>query len=95
MSMSDAHMLIDVRTTVRIDDDLYRQIKQRAANENRTVAAVLEDAVRIGMDSGPSDRQLVSSFTVVGGSTEAQRFERSNREWHDLLDDEAPIDRRR
>jgi plasmid stability protein len=41
--------MLSVRTTVRIDDDLYRCVKARAATEGRTVAAVLEDAVRIGM----------------------------------------------
>jgi plasmid stability protein len=38
-----------VRTTVRLDDDLYREVKARAAREGRTVASVLEDAVRVGM----------------------------------------------
>ncbi len=50
MPQPDAKVL-SVRTTVRIDDDLYRRVKARAAIEGRTVAAVLEDAVRIGMTS--------------------------------------------
>lgn len=41
--------MLRMRTTVRIDDDLYRRVKLRAAAEGRTVAAVLEDAVRVGM----------------------------------------------
>jgi hypothetical protein len=41
--------MLDVRTTVRLDDDLYREVKSRAAQEGRTVASVLEDAVRVGM----------------------------------------------
>ncbi|MBU9762462.1 CopG family transcriptional regulator [Mycobacterium sp. TNTM28] len=39
-----------MRTTVRIDDDLYREVKTRAARSGRTVAAVLEDAVRRGLE---------------------------------------------
>lgn len=39
-----------MRTTIRIDDDLYREVKARAARSGRTVAAVLEDAVRRGLD---------------------------------------------
>jgi hypothetical protein len=39
-----------VRTTIRIDDDLYREVKERAARAGRTVAAVLEDAVRRGLN---------------------------------------------
>jgi hypothetical protein len=37
-----------VRTTIRIDDDLYRQVKAKTARRVRTVAAVLDDAVRAG-----------------------------------------------
>ncbi|PXX03231.1 ribbon-helix-helix domain-containing protein [Mycolicibacterium moriokaense] len=39
-----------MRTTIRIDDALYRAVKAKAARSGRTVAAVLEDAVRRGLD---------------------------------------------
>lgn len=48
-SLADAKMPA-MRTTIRIDDDLYRAVKERAARSGRTVASVLEDAVRAGMD---------------------------------------------
>ncbi|MEO7837544.1 MAG: ribbon-helix-helix protein, CopG family, partial [Acidimicrobiales bacterium] len=35
-----------MRTTIRIDDALYRQVKARSAAAGRTVASVIEDAVR-------------------------------------------------
>lgn len=35
-----------MRTTIRISDDLYRDVKALAARSGRTIAAVLEDAVR-------------------------------------------------
>ena len=38
-----------MRTTIRIDDELYREVKVKAAQSERTVAAVLEDAVRNGL----------------------------------------------
>lgn len=38
-----------MRTTIRIDDELYREVKVKAAHSERTVAAVLEDAVRKGL----------------------------------------------
>jgi predicted DNA-binding protein len=41
-----------VRTTIRIDDDLYREVKAMAARSGRTVASVLEDAVRRGLHAG-------------------------------------------
>jgi plasmid stability protein len=52
-----------MRTTVRIDDDLYRRVKLRAAVEGRTVAAVLEDAVRVGMTTPAS--AVATSFVLV------------------------------
>lgn len=38
-----------MRTTIRIDDDLYREVKAKAARSGRTIASVLEDAVRVGL----------------------------------------------
>ena len=51
-----------MRTTIRIDDELYRQVKAMAARSGRTVAAVLEDAVRRGLspsESRPAGRYVV------------------------------------
>ena len=51
-----------MRTTIRIDDALYREVKERAARSGRTVAAVLEDAVRRGLS--PVDDVTRSRFAV-------------------------------
>ncbi len=45
-----------MRTTIRIDDELYRSVKERAARSGRTVASVLEDAVRIGLAEPKAER---------------------------------------
>jgi len=39
-------MLICMRTTLNLNDDLVRQAKQRAAAEDRTLTSVIEDALR-------------------------------------------------
>lgn len=39
-------MLICMRTTLNLNDDLVRQAKQRAAAEDRTLTTVIEDALR-------------------------------------------------
>jgi hypothetical protein len=39
-----------MRTTIRIDDALYRRAKSRAAEQGRTVSEVIEDAVRSGLE---------------------------------------------
>jgi plasmid stability protein len=51
-----------MRTTIRIDDELYREVKARAARSGRTVAAVLEDAVRRGL--APSERRAGGRYRV-------------------------------
>lgn len=35
-----------MRTTIRIDDALYREVKAQAARDGRTVGDVIEDALR-------------------------------------------------
>ncbi len=39
-------MLLCMRTTIRIDDRLFAELKKLAAVEGRTLAAVIEDALR-------------------------------------------------
>jgi plasmid stability protein len=51
-----------VRTTIRIDDELYRLVKAKAARSGRTVAAVLEDAVRRGLN--PPEQPRGSRYEV-------------------------------
>jgi hypothetical protein len=51
-----------VRTTIRIDDQLYRELKASAARSGRTVAAVLEDAVRRGLRTDKP--QLMPRYVV-------------------------------
>jgi plasmid stability protein len=51
-----------MRTTIRIDDDLYRDVKEKAARSGRTVAAVLEDAVRRGLIS--SEQRAARPYAV-------------------------------
>jgi Arc/MetJ family transcription regulator len=82
-----------VRTTVRIDDELYRRVKQRAASERRTVAAVLEDAVRVGMtarESNGADR-FVLVATGEGGLQPGVELS-SNAALREILDEGLDID---
>lgn len=58
-----------MRTTLNIDDDLYRRAKQEAARAGTTVSALLEEALRARLlrDDAPSDGEPVR-LTTVGGS---------------------------
>jgi hypothetical protein len=42
-------MNIHMRTTLVIDDALFRELKRRAAEQNRTLSDVTQDALRRGL----------------------------------------------
>jgi hypothetical protein len=50
-------MLLCMRTTLQIDDDLYRAAKTAAAESGRTLASIVEDALRLALyaKSGPQE----------------------------------------
>lgn len=82
-----------MRTTIRIDDDLYRAIKERAARTGRTVAAVLEDAVRIGLEPPQRVERLPYSVRASGGGGLRPGIDlSSNSSVYDSLDDSLPLD---
>lgn len=86
-----------MRTTVRIDDELYRRVKQRAASQGRTVAAVLEDAVRIGMADPSGSAESIPFVTPRhgrGGLVPGVDIS-SNSSWRDLLDTGSPLEQLR
>jgi plasmid stability protein len=91
----DAKMLV-VRTTVRLDDDLYREVKARAAREGRTVASVLEDAVRVGMrqPAAPEAKPFVNVSFGRGGLMPGVDLS-DNAALSDLLDADTPLEQLR
>ena len=47
-----------MRTTINIDEDLYRRAKARAARSGRTVSELIEDAVRAALRPRPRDADI-------------------------------------
>lgn len=84
-----------MRTTIRIDDDLYRAVKERAARSGRTIAAVLEDAVRAGLRPAADDRPPTKRYRVrtmgSGGLVEGVDLS-SNAALRETLDADVPLD---
>ncbi len=56
-----------MRTTIRIDDALYRRVKSRAATTGRSVSDVIEDAVRAALRPRSREEATVP-LPVYGGS---------------------------
>lgn len=82
-----------MRTTIRIDDELYREVKERAARSGRTVAAVLEDAVRKGLH--PPEQRAAGRYVVrptgAGGLRPGVDLT-SNASLADVMDEAAGVD---
>jgi hypothetical protein len=57
-----------MRTTVRLDDELFRRTKALAAQTGRTLTAVIEDALReaLARQRGPRGRRPVALPTFKG-----------------------------
>lgn len=82
-----------MRTTIRIDDDLYRSVKERAARSGRTVASVLEDAVRIGLANEAATERVPLRVRGSGrGGLRPGVDLGSNRDVAELLDEGREFD---
>lgn len=53
-----------MQTTLRLDDDLYRQAKARAAELGVSLTRFLEDALRARLESTPVPRQRSSRLRL-------------------------------
>jgi plasmid stability protein len=82
-----------MRTTIRIDDDLYRSVKERAARSGRTVASVLEDAVRAGLATDAKPARAAFRVRPDGrGGVRPGVDLASNAALAEVLDEERALD---
>lgn len=62
-------MLMCVRTTINLPDELYGEVRRRAAEEGRTVTSFLEQALRDALarhEAGEKPRFVVRPFRGGG-----------------------------
>ena len=77
-----------MRTTIRIDDALYRRAKALAAESGRTVGEVIEDAVRTSLAKPAGGARDVPDLPVFGGSGIQPGVDLSdNARLRDLMDE--------
>lgn len=82
-----------MRTTIRISDALYRRAKARAAEDGRSVGAVIEDAVRAALEpsrAGPGPQLPLPTFG--GGGVMPGVDLLSNAALRDVMDEGAGVD---
>jgi hypothetical protein len=82
-----------LRTTIRIDDALYRRAKSRAAQAGLTVSEVIENAVRESLRPGRRARSSLDSLPTYGGSGVLPGVDlSSNAALRDRMDEELAGD---
>lgn len=89
--------MLGMRTTIRIQDELYRRAKARAAESGRSVGGFIEDAVRDALEPRIErpPREL-PEFPVYGGGGLMPGVDLSSyADLLDLLDEDVPLDARR
>ena len=57
-----------MRTTIRIRDDLYAQVRSRAASTGRSIGEVVEDALRTAFADSGEPARTVDPLPTFGGS---------------------------
>ena len=63
-------MLLCMRTTININDQLLQTAKRRAADTRRTLTSIIEDALRLALETKPgrtSSRRICIPASGSGG----------------------------
>jgi hypothetical protein len=81
-----------MRTTIRIDDEVYRRVKQVADRTDRTIGQVIEDAIQLAFRPTRSE-VAIRALTVYGGSGVMPGVDlTSNRSVAEAMDQDVPLD---
>lgn len=81
-----------MRTTIRIDDELYRTVRERAARSGRSIGEIIEDALRRDLRAeGPSTPDAaLPTFAGTGVCPGVDLA--SNPAVREAMDDQQPLD---
>jgi hypothetical protein len=81
-----------MRTTIRIDDEVYRRVKQVADRSDRTIGQVIEDAIQLALRPAGND-ESVAELPVYGGSGVMPGVDlTSNRSVAEAMDEDVSLD---
>ena len=81
-----------MRTTIKIDEDLYRRAKARSAQTGRTVSDVIEDAVRESLRPRRRDQAVIPPLPIFGGGGVLPGVDLAdNAGLRDLMDEGEPV----
>jgi hypothetical protein len=81
-----------MRTTIRIDDEVYRRVKQIADRSDRTIGQVIEDAIRVAFRPTRVEAP-VTDLPVFGGSGVMPGVDLTSNRWvAEAMDEDVPLD---
>ena len=81
-----------MRTTIRIDDEVYRRVKQAADRSDKTIGQVIEDAIQLAFRPTRDD-ESVTDLPVYGGSGVMPGVDlTSNRSVAEAMDEDVSLD---
>ena len=81
-----------MRTTIRIDDEIYRRVKQVADQSGRTIGQVIEDAIQLAFRPMSNDVSI-AALPVFGGSGVVPGVDlTSNRSVAEAMDQDVSLD---
>ena len=81
-----------MRTTVRIDEALYRRVKAEAGRTGRTVSQLFEDALRAALRPRQSQQDLPPLVTYGGSGVVPGVDLTDSAHLLELMDEGAPAD---
>ena len=80
-----------MRMTIRIDDEVYRRVKQVADRSDRTIGQVIEDAIQLAFRPIRSDVSI-AELPVYGGSGVMPGVDlTSNRSVAETMDEDVSL----
>jgi hypothetical protein len=82
-----------MRTTLTIDDGLYRRAKARAAETGRSVGELIEDALRQAFDRPSATPSSIEPLPTFGGEGVVPGVDlSSNASIAEVMDEGTPLD---
>ena len=86
-------MMLSMRTTIRLDDDLLKELKAHAARTGRSMTSLIEDAVRESLARASSERPPLEPLPVFGGSGTLPGIDLTDtRSLLEAMDEGEPLD---
>jgi hypothetical protein len=81
-----------MRTTIRIDDEVYRRVRRAADQSDRTIGQVIEDAIQMALRPSRNEGPI-ADLPVYGGSGLMPGVDlSSNRSIAEAMDDGVSAD---